>query len=310
MEVIAKHYKVIVLGSGPAGLTAAIYLARANLQPLVLGGYTPGGQLMLTTEVENYPGYKSIMGPELMGNMREQAIALGSEIIDRDATKVDLSKKPFHVWSEDEEFTAEAIIIATGATAKRIGVPGEDTLAGKGVSYCATCDGFFFKEKKLIVLGGGDSAMEEALYLTKFAAHVTIVHRKDSFRASKIMQDRVLNHPKINVVWNAEITKINGETSVNSVTLKNTVDATTSEMPIDGVFVAIGHTPNTKIFEGQLETNELGYLKLKDETHTNIPGVFVAGDVFDARYRQAVTAAGSGCKAAIDAERYLEMSND
>ncbi len=302
-----EHHKVIILGSGPAGLTAAIYAGRANLKPLILGGYAPGGQLMVTTEVENFPGHKSILGPELVQILRQQAEQFGTQIIDRDATKVDLSKRPFVIESENEQFTCDALIIATGASSKKIDVPGEKELAGKGVSYCATCDGFFFKEKRVIVVGGGDSAMEEALFLTKFARELTIVHRKSEFKASKIMQDRVLKHPKIKVIWDSQIEKINGESQVQSVTLKNIKDSIIQEVPIDGVFVAIGHTPNTKIFEGQLAMNHLGYLTIKDETHTEIEGVFIAGDVFDARYRQAVTAAGSGCKAAIDVEKYLEQ---
>jgi len=302
-----KHYPVIILGSGPAGLTAAIYTGRANLTPLVLGGYTPGGQLMLTTEVENFPGIKSIMGPELMQTMREQAGQFGVTFIDKDATKVDLSKKPFVVESEDQQFTADAVIIATGASARWLKVKGEQEHIGQGVSSCATCDGFFFKDKKLVVVGGGDSAMEEALFLTKFASEVTIVHRRDKFRASKIMQDKVLNHPKIKVMWNSAVKEIKGEGSVSSVAIEDTGNGGTRDEPFDGVFVAIGHIPNTKIFEGQLPMNEQGYLVIKDETKTDIEGVFVAGDVFDHRYRQAVTAAGSGSKAAIDTEKYLEM---
>lgn len=304
-----KHYKVIILGSGPAGLTAAIYAARANLGPLVIGGYAPGGQLMLTTEVDNFPGVKSILGPELISVMREQAAQFGVSFIDRDATKIDLSKKPYIVQSENEQFSCDAVIIATGASARWLGVPGEERLIGKGVSSCATCDGFFFKDKNLIVIGGGDSAMEEALFLTKFAAHVTVVHRRDQFRASKIMQDKVLKHPKISVVWNSAVETINGDQKVDSVMLRDVIKKTTEEKQIDGVFVAIGHIPNTKIFNGQLEVDKQGYLKVEHETNTIIPGVFVAGDVYDHRYRQAITAAGSGCKAAIDAEKYLEMSN-
>ncbi len=302
-----EHHKVIILGSGPAGLTAAIYAARASLKPLVISGYAPGGQLMLTTEVENFPGIKSVLGPELMTTMREQAESFGTTFIDKDATKIDLSKQPFMVEAEDLQFSCDALIVATGASARWLNVPGEQEHVGKGVSSCATCDGFFFKDKKLIVVGGGDSAMEEALFLTKFASEVHIVHRKAEFRASKIMQDKVLNHPKIKVIWNSAVAEIKGEPSVSSVILENAVDHTKKEMPIDGVFIAIGHIPNTKIFAGQLDTDELGFLKIHDDTLSNIEGVFIAGDVYDHRYRQAVTAAGSGCKAAIDAEKYLEM---
>ncbi len=302
-----NHYNVIILGSGPAGLTAALYTGRANLAPLVLGGYVPGGQLMLTTEVENFPGLKSIMGPELMMNMREQAEQFGATIIDKDATKVSLETRPFVIESEDKQFTCDALIIATGASARWLNVVGEQEHIGKGVSSCATCDGFFFKEKRLIVVGGGDSAMEEALFLTKFASEVTIAHRRDQFRASKIMQDKVMQHPKIKVLWNSAITEIKGEESVSSAEIEDTVTHQKSDKPTDGVFVAIGHIPNTKIFAGQLDMNDQGYLKIENETHTKIEGVFVAGDVYDHRYRQAITAAGSGCKAAIDAEKYLEL---
>ncbi len=306
MEQKANHYEVIIIGSGPAGLTAAIYAARGSLKPLVIGGYVPGGQLMLTTEVENFPGVKTILGPELITTMREQAISFGTEIIDKDVTKLDFDKKPFEVIVEDQVYTAETVIVATGAKARWLDVPGEEKLIGKGVSSCATCDGFFFKEKDLIVVGGGDSAMEEALFLTKFAKTVTIVHRRDQFRASQIMQDKVKAHPKIKIIWNGAVSEIKGETNVTSVTLENTQDKTTSDMPIDGVFVAIGHIPNTEIFKGHLDMDEAGYLTVHDETQTKIQGVFVAGDVYDFRYRQAITAAGSGCKAAIDAEKYLQ----
>lgn len=302
-----NHYKVVILGSGPAGLTAAIYTGRANLAPLVIGGYTPGGQLMLTTEVENFPGVKSILGPDLMTVMRQQAESFGAAFLDRDATAVDLSKRPFTIGSEDAQLTCDTLIVATGASARWLNIPGEKEHIGKGVSSCATCDGFFFKGKKLMVVGGGDSAMEEALFLTKFAANVTIVHRRDKFRASKIMQDKVLNHPNINVIWNSAVAEIKGEPVVSSVTLESTTDQTKTETPIDGVFVAIGHIPNTKVFGSQLDVDEMGFLKIHDETGSNVEGVFIAGDVYDHRYRQAVTAAGSGCKAAIDAEKYLEM---
>lgn len=302
-----KHYKVIILGSGPAGLTAAIYAARADLKPLVIAGYAAGGQLMITSEVENFPGFAdAIMGPELMTNMRKQAERFGTEFIDRDATKVDFKKRPFEVESEGDKFTADAVIIATGASARWLDVPGESELKGKGVSACATCDGFFFRDKKVAVIGGGDSAVEEALFLTKFAKTVTVIHRRDELRASKIQADRAMANPKIDFIWNTVVDKINGEDSVKSLTVKNVDSEEQKDILFDGVFVAIGHTPNTGIFKGQLEMDSKGYLVLSGESRSSVDGVFVAGDVFDHRYRQAVTAAGSGCKAAIDAEKYLD----
>jgi thioredoxin reductase (NADPH) len=313
--------KLVILGSGPAGLTAAIYASRAQLEPLVIDGPQPGGQLTITTEVENYPGYRAgIMGPILMDEFREQALRFGTEIINVWVDKVDLNSRPFALHCKESQDAAEvttvikadALIIATGASAKWLGVPGEEPvpegLGGNGVSACATCDGFFFRERDIVVVGGGDTAMEEALFLTKFASKVTLVHRRDSFRASKIMQERVLAHEKVDVLWNTEIKEILGskETGVESVTLFNNEKNETYNFPTKGVFVAIGHKPNTELFKGLLEMDEVGYLKTEGRTmKTNIPGVFACGDAQDSYYRQAVTAAGTGCMAAIDAERYL-----
>jgi thioredoxin reductase (NADPH) len=300
--------KVIVIGSGPAGFTAALYAARANLEPLVLKGLEAGGQLMLTTDVENYPGFADgILGPELMDQMEKQAARFGAEILPVHVTAVDLSDRPFGVWAGDQEWRAETIIVSTGATARWLGVPGEEQLRGRGVSACATCDGFFFRDRELVVVGGGDSAMEEATFLTKFASKVTIVHRRDEFRASKIMQERALSNPKIGVAWNTEVTEILGDGAVQGVRLRDTVSGEERELATDGVFMAIGHTPNTQLFRDRLELDDDGYVVVREpRTHTSIPGVFAAGDVTDRIYRQAVTAAGQGCKAAIDAERFLE----
>jgi thioredoxin reductase (NADPH) len=297
---------VLILGSGPAGFTAALYAARANLRPLVLKGLEAGGQLMLTTEVENYPGFADgIMGPELMEQMEKQAERFEAELLHQSATRVDLSERPFGVWAGDHEYRAHTLIVSTGASAKWLGVPGEDTLRGRGVSSCATCDGFFFRDRELIVVGGGDTAMEEATFLTRFASKVTIVHRRDEFRASKIMVDRAMNDPKIEVRWNATIEEVLGDGAVTGVRMKDAVTGGEEERSADGVFVAIGHTPNTSLFEGQLDLEE-GYIPVQEpRTLTSEPGVFAAGDVVDRVYRQAVTAAGMGCKAAIDAERYL-----
>ena len=302
--------KVIIIGSGPAGLTAALYTARANLKPLVFDGNQPGGQLTITTDVENYPGFPDgIMGPDLMESFRKQAIRFGAECHFKNVTKVDLNKKPYKIWVGDETFNTESLIIATGASAKMLGLDSERVLMGYGVSACATCDGFFFKDKKVLVVGGGDSAMEEATYLTKFASEVVIIHRRDKFRASKIMIDRTMSNPKISVLWNKTINEILGsqEKGVNGVLLKDTISGESNEEACDGVFMAIGHKPNTDLFSGVLDMDEFGYLKTKDgSTETNLEGIFACGDVQDNIYRQAVTAAGTGCMSAIDAERYLE----
>ena len=302
-----RHRKLIILGSGPAGLTAALYAARANLDPLVVAGNVPLGQLMITSDVENYPGFpKGIQGPELMQLFREQAERFGSTLIDKDATKVDFSQRPFGIWVGDDEYRADSVIIATGASALWLGLPSEEVFRGKGVSACATCDGFFFRDREIAVVGGGDTALEEALFLTKFASKITMLVRRDSFRGSKIMQDRALAHPKIEVRWNTEVAEVTGETTVGGIRLRDTRDGTESTLDVTGLFIAIGYKPNTDLFVGMLELDERGYLKVVDETGSGIEGVFIAGDVHDHRYRQAVTAAGDGCKAAIDAERWLE----
>lgn len=313
--------KVVILGSGPAGLTAAIYASRAQLEPLVIDGPQPGGQLTITTDVENYPGFaEGIMGPALMTQFREQALRFGTEIIDLWIDSVDLSERPFKLYGkkskDSDEITtiveAESLIISTGASAKWLGVPGEEPapigLGGNGVSACATCDGFFFRGMPIVVAGGGDTAMEEALFLTKFASQVTVVHRRDEFRASKIMADRVIGHEKINILWNTEITAINGtkEGGVESIDIVNNITNETSTYPTQGVFIAIGHKPNTDLFKGVLDMDEVGYLITEGKSmKTNIPGVFACGDAQDSYYRQAITAAGTGCMAAIDAERFL-----
>jgi thioredoxin reductase (NADPH) len=299
--------KVIIIGGGPAALTAAIYSSRANLDTTVIAGYQAGGQLMLTSDVENYPGFPDgIMGPELMDGMRRQAERFGSKFIDADATRVDFSGLVKKVYVENEVYEGAAVIVATGASAMWLNLPSEERLRGRGVSSCATCDGFFFRGKEIAVVGGGDSALEEALFLTKFATKVILLHRRDKFRASKIMQDRAFKHPKIEIVVDTAIEEILGENKVEGIKVRNFKTGETREISLEGVFVAIGHRPNTDIFNGWLDMNEKGYLTVINETHTNVKGVFVAGDVYDFRYRQAVTAAGSGCKAALDAEHYLE----
>jgi thioredoxin reductase (NADPH) len=302
-----EERNVVIIGSGPAGYTAALYAARANLKPLVLKGIESGGQLMLTTEVENYPGFpEGILGPELMEVMEKQAARFEAEMLHQAATKVDFSQRPFGVWSGDEEFRARAVIVATGASARMLGVPGEDSLLGHGVSTCATCDGFFFRGQELVVVGGGDSAMEEALFLTRFASKVTVVHRRDELRASKIMQDRAFANEKIDFVWDSEVQEVLGNGQVSGVRIRNRKTDDTSDLEAGGMFVAIGHTPNTRVFQGQLEMTG-GYITVREPTtKTSVEGVFAAGDVVDFVYRQAVTAAGMGCKAAMDAERFLE----
>lgn len=298
---------VVIVGGGPAGYTAALYAARADLNPLVIEGSQSGGQLMITTDVENYPGFpEGILGPDLMIRFREQAARFGARLVTSDVTAVDLSASPMLVKVGNDEYPTRSVIVATGASAKWLDVPGEKRLLGHGVSACATCDGFFFRDKELVVVGGGDSAMEESLFLTKFASKVRVVHRRDAFRASAIMAERVLSHPKIEVVWNATVSEVLGDESVTGVTLVDTVTGSKRDLATDGVFLAIGHTPNTAIFGGQLATDDKGYLRVESPgTATSLPGVFAAGDVADPKYRQAITAAGSGCQAAIDVEHYL-----
>ena len=300
---------VIVIGSGPAGLTAGLYTARANLKPLLIEGLEAGGQLMLTTLVENWPGHRDgIMGPDLMAEMRAQSERFGAEVIRGNVTSVDLMTQPFVVKTSEAEYRCRALILATGASARLLGLASERALIGHGVSTCATCDGYFFRGKPIAVVGGGDSAMEEAIFLTRFASHVTVVHRRDTLRASKIMQDKAFANPKISFEWNTEVDEIKdtGKGAVTAMSLRNTVSGERKEIAVDGVFVAIGHTPNTALFKGQIETDPNGYIVTHAGSRTSVPGVFACGDVQDHVYRQAITAAGSGCMAAIDAEKYLE----
>ncbi len=307
-----NHRKVIIIGSGPAGLTAAIYASRANLRPLIFEGLQPGGQLTITTEVENYPGFEQgIQGPELMDIMRKQAERFGAESQFKIISKVDFSQRPFKVWVDEELFTADAVIVSTGASAQWLGLPSEKEYSGYGVSACATCDGFFFRNQEVFVVGGGDTAMEEASFLTKFASKLTLIHRRDEFRASKVMQERVLHNPKVSVEWNSVVEEVlgvheNGKKKMTGLKLRNVKTGEIKQVKADGLFLAIGHKPNTEIFKGILDMHPNGYLKVESgSTKTNIEGVFAAGDVADHYYRQAITAAGSGCMAAIDAERWL-----
>lgn len=310
---MAETYNVIIIGSGPAGFTAALYAARANLRPLLFEGLTrggsPGGQLMLTTDVENYPGFPDgVLGPELMELFRKQAARFGTELVREDVTSVDLSKRPFKITVADRDYFSKTLIIATGASANWLNIPSEKALQGHGVSACATCDGFFFKGKEVVVVGGGDSAVEEAAFLTKFATQVTVIHRRDTLRASKIMQDRARANKKISFIWDSTVQEIKdpAQKKVTAVILKNLKSSQVSEKKCDGVFVAIGHTPNSELFKGQLELDVKGYVKVHEGTQTSLPGVFACGDVQDFHYRQAVTAAGTGCMAAMDAEKFLE----
>jgi thioredoxin reductase (NADPH) len=310
MPEASKHCRVLILGSGPAGYTAAVYAARANLAPLVIAGMQAGGQLMLTTLVENYPGFvDGIDGPVLMETMRKQAERFGTEIVNEDATAVDFTRRPFVVRAGEQRWEGHTVIIATGASAKLLGLPAERELMGRGVSTCATCDGFFFKDQDIMVVGGGDTAIEEALYLARLGRKVSVVHRRDTLRASKIMQDRALAHPKIEFLWNSVVDAVKDPAAgkVTSVVLRDVKTGATTERPVDGLFVAIGHEPNTSLFRGQLELLPNGYVKVEPgTTRTSVPGVFAAGDVQDFTWRQAVTAAGTGCMAALEAERYLE----
>jgi thioredoxin reductase (NADPH) len=299
--------KVVIIGSGPAGLTAAIYAARANLEPIVLAGSAPGGQLMITSDVENYPGFPDgIQGPDLMASFRAQAERFGTHIVDVDVERVDFSQRPFRIWARGVEYRGQAVIVATGASALWLGLDSETRLRGRGVSACATCDGFFFRDKEIAVVGGGDTALEEATFLTRFATKVHLLHRRDAFRGSKIMVDRAQAHPKIQIHYNTKVEEVLGDARVEGLRLTDTRTGDERVMDAEGLFIAIGYRPNTGIFKDWLDADEMGYLKVRDETGSKVEGVFIAGDVHDHRYRQAVTAAGEGCKAAIDAERWLE----
>jgi len=301
-----RKFDVIIIGAGPAGYTAAIYTSRAKRETLIISGILPGGQLMLTTEVENFPGFASgIMGPELMTTMRQQAERMGTTIIDDEVVNVDFRHKPFKILTYSEEYEADSVIIATGATPRKIGAKGEQEFSARGVSYCATCDGTFFKNQDIVVAGGGDSAMEEAIFLTKFANKVHVIHRKDTLRASKVMQDRAFENKKIQFHWNTIIEEVKGNQKVNQIMVKDVTTNNVNTLDVGGLFVAIGHEPNTKLFNGQIDLDEQGYIALKNHTQTNVEGVFAAGDVHDHRYRQAITAAAFGCRAAIDVDKYL-----
>ena len=323
LTAMTNHHKVVIIGSGPAGLTAALYTARANLAPLVIEGFQAGGQLMLTTEVENFPGYvDGVMGPELMDTLRKQAERFGTTYLSQDVTDVDFTVRPFKIFVGEDQYTADTVIVSTGATAKTLGLDNERRLMGRGVSTCATCDGAFFRDQELAVAGGGDSAMEEANFLTRFASKVNVIHRREALRASKIMQDRALANPKIDFHWNSAVDDVLGEQSVTGLKLKDTVTGEQRDLPLKGLFVAIGHIPNTSLFTDKLELDESGYLVVGDKlendwapgsalaTRTSVEGVFGAGDVVDHTYRQAITAAGMGCQAAIDAERWLESRGE
>lgn len=304
---MAKLYDVTIIGSGPSGYTAAIYAARANLSVLLFQGYETGGQLMQTTDVENYPGFEEgILGPDMMEKFEAQARRFGTEMLTEDVAEIDFGQRPFILVSESGEYQSRAVIIATGASAQWLGLPSETRLKGRGVSACATCDGFFFKRKDVAVVGGGDTAMEEANFLTRYANHVTVIHRRNSLRASKIMQDRAFKNPKISFIWDSEVAEVLGDEEVNALLLHNVKTGEESQLAVQGLFLAIGHKPNTDLFKGIIDMDPAGYLIQHEFTMTNVPGVFAAGDVTDHRYRQAVTAAGDGCQAAIDAERWLE----
>jgi thioredoxin reductase (NADPH) len=309
--IMEKLYDVIIIGSGPAGYTAAIYAARANLSVIMFQGYQVGGQLMLTSDVENYPGFEEgILGPSMMEKFEEQARRFGTEMIPEDVSAIDFSKRPFKITTDSGDYYGRTIIISTGASAKWLGLPSEARLQGRGVTACATCDGFFFKNKDVAVIGGGDTAMEEATFLTRYVSHVTVIHRRDSLRASKIMQDRAFKNPKISFIWDTDVIEVLGDDSMTGLRLRNVKTGEESELPVQGLFLAIGHKPNTDLFKGVIEMDKAGYIVPVDHTMTNIPGVFAAGDVTDHRYRQAVTAAGDGCRAAIDLERWLESQGE